>query len=129
MSDLFKTPGAVSWTELSTRDATAAKGFYGELFGWRFEDTPMGDGGSYAVISVGDQQIGGIMNTPPAARDKPPMWGSYVTVNDLSAIIDKACSLGGQLLHGPQDIPDVGRFAWIQDPQGATIHAIEYAMS
>ena len=126
MNDVFKTHGAVSWTELMTTDTTQSKAFYQALFGWRFEDMAMENGEKYAAIHVGENPIGGIMKHPPKAGEQPPKWGSYVTVSDLDATIATARSQGGQVLDGPRDIPDVGRCALVQDPQGATIHVIEY---
>jgi uncharacterized protein len=125
--DLFKTVGAVSWTELSTPDPEAAKAFYAKLFGWNYQTMDMGQG-AYHVIKVGtDDAIGGIMSPPPGAQGMPPMWGSYVTVADCDATATLCKQLGGKVCVGPMDIPGVGRFALLQDPQGALISAIAYA--
>jgi hypothetical protein len=124
--DPFQTAGAVSWTELTTPDPAAAQAFYGALFGWRFQTMDMGQG-AYHVIKVGeDGAIGGIMATPPEAKGMPPMWGSYVTVADCDATAAQCTALGGKVCVGPMDIPTVGRFAMLQDPQGATICCIAY---
>jgi hypothetical protein len=56
------------------------------------------------------------------------MWGAYVTVADVDATAKTAEKLGGKLLMPPTDIPKVGRFCVIQDPQGAVINAITYKM-
>jgi predicted enzyme related to lactoylglutathione lyase len=125
MTDAFKQHGAFSWCELMTTDAAAAKKFYGQLFGWSMEDKDMGEM-IYTVVSAGGQQIAGIMKNPPQCRDMPPAWGAYVTVDDVDAVAKKAGELGGKVLVPPQDIPTVGRFAVIQDPQGAVISAITY---
>jgi predicted enzyme related to lactoylglutathione lyase len=58
----------------------------------------------------------------------PPAWGGYVTVDDVDAVVVRVAGLGGRVLLAPTDIPTVGRFATIQDPQGATISLITYAM-
>jgi len=128
MGDVFKQHGAVSWTELMTTDVEGAKAFYSSLFGWRLEAMPMpGDGGdSYQVIHAGDAPIGGIMQLPSDMGDRPPAWGSYVTVDDVDAVAARVGELGGKVLLGPQDIPKVGRFCMIQDPQGVMISAITY---
>ncbi len=123
--DVFKTPGAVSWTELTTSDPAAAAAFYGKLFGWELQD--MGDAmGGYKVIKIGEDAIGGIMGNPPGAPPMPPHWASYVTVADLAATLDRCGSLGGKVLMPGMDIPNVGRMAVIQDPQGAVINVIQY---
>jgi predicted enzyme related to lactoylglutathione lyase len=106
-----------------TRDPDAAAGFYGQLFGWTFEKMNMGM--PYQVIKVGGVAVGGVMGMPPNAPPMP-MWGSYVTVADADATARRCTELGGKLLHGPVDIPTVGRFVVMQDPQGAVISAIAY---
>jgi len=127
MNEAFQKHGAVSWTELITSDAEAAKKFYGALFGWTFTLFPNPEM-QYNVINVGGQQIGGIMKTPAKAGNMPPAWTSYVTVENVDQTAKNAKELGAKLLVPPTDIPTVGRFCVIQDPQGASIAAITYAM-
>ena len=122
---LFK-HGAFSWFELMTRDVEGAKGFYSKLFGWTTEKMEMEGSMTYNVIKVGEDASGGIMSIPPQAGEMPSMWGIYVTVDDVDATAQAVKEMGGQVLMGPQDIPDVGRFYVIQDPQGAVISVITY---
>jgi len=126
--DTFQTPGAFSWNELMTSDPEAAIAFYAGLFGWGTQKMPM-PGGDYHVVKVGDVSVGGVMAIPPEARagGMPPNWGSYVTVADVDATARKAVELGGKVVHGPQDIPGVGRMAVIVDPQGAALNVISYS--
>jgi predicted enzyme related to lactoylglutathione lyase len=126
MTNPLQTPGAVSWVELMTTDVEAAKGFYGDLFGWELEQAPM-EGVDYTLVKVGDRHIGGMMAMPEdMPQGGPPRWGIYVTVDDTDATVQKATELGGQVLVPPTDIPNVGRFAVIQDPQGAAISVMKY---
>ena len=127
MSTAFETNGAFSWTELLTNDVAAARKFYGQLLSWEFQDMPMKEGGSYTVISAGGQKIGGIMHTPPTAPGMPPTWGSYITVDDVDGRAAAVKKLGGKVIVPPTDIPSVGRFCVIQDPQGAMISLITYS--
>lgn len=124
--DAYTTHGAFSWSELMTADPKAATEFYGTLLGWTFEAMPMPEG-TYQVIKAGDTSIGGIMGTPPTAAGMPSMWGCYVTVADVDSTAKRCAELGGKVLVGPQDIPGVGRFAVILDPQGAALNVITYA--
>ncbi len=121
-NEIYQTPGAFSWAELGTPDPRAACEFYGQLFGWRFETMNMGQG-DYHVIKVGETGVGGIM-TPP--QRGPAMWGNYVTVASCDETVEKAKSLGATLCAGPFDIPNIGRMAVLQDPQGAVIQVINY---
>jgi predicted enzyme related to lactoylglutathione lyase len=126
MSDPFTQHGAFSWCELTTTDPEAAKKFYTELLGWETEDMAT-EGMAYTVLKAGGEGIGGIMATPPEAAGMPPHWGAYVTVDDVDQTAEKAQALGGQILVPPRDIPEVGRFCVLQDPQGAVISLITYA--
>jgi uncharacterized protein len=126
MDEQFKTHGAFSWGELMTTDVTSAKAFYTKLFGWELEDMSMPDM-TYTVVKAGGKGMGGIMPMPKdAPPGMPPMWGLYVTVDDVDATAKKAEGMGGTLVVPPTDIPNVGRFCVIQDPQGAVISAITY---
>ena len=117
--------GAFSWGELMTSDQEAAKAFYSILFGWQTEEMAM-EGMSYTVVKVGDDPVGGIMQQPPECQEMPPAWGLYVTVDNVDATAARVEELGGKILRPPTDIPDVGRFCVLQDPQGAVISAITY---
>ncbi|MFT3821115.1 MAG: VOC family protein [Rubrivivax sp.] len=125
--DAFKTPGAFSWCELMTSDPAAASAFYGKLFGWTIETMDMGTG-PYHVVKVGSDGVGGLMKTPPDAGPMPPAWSCYVTVADVDATARTCTELGGKVCVPPTDIPNVGRFVVLQDPQGAFINAISYKM-
>jgi predicted enzyme related to lactoylglutathione lyase len=125
MNEAFKQHGAFSWCELLTPDIEKAKVFYAALLGWEMEDMPM-EGGAYTVLKAGGQMVGGMMKTPPEAQGVPPYWGTYVTVRDVDATARKAKELGARILVGPRDIPEVGRFAVLQDPQGAVLSVITY---
>ena len=125
MKDPFKQHGAFSWFELMTTDTEGAKKFYSSLFGWETEEMSMEDM-KYTVVKVGDDAVGGIMSIPPQAEGTPPNWGGYVTVDDVDATARKAEELGAKILVPLTDIPNVGRFFVLQDPQGAVISAITY---
>jgi uncharacterized protein len=125
MDDPRYTPGKFSWNELLTTDPEGAKTFYGQLFGWTSQDWPMSDF-NYSIVKAGETEVGGIMPIPSHAKGMPPTWGAYVTVEDVDATAQLAEKLGGKILVAPTDIPTVGRFTVIQDPQGAVISAIKY---
>lgn len=121
----MQTHGAFSWSELVTSDPAKAAEFYGSLFGWTIEtmEMPMG---TYRVVKVGGEAIGGMMNPPPNAGPMPPHWGCYVTVENVDATVDAVPKLGGKILVPTMEIPGVGRMAVFQDPQGAVINVITY---
>jgi hypothetical protein len=125
MTNPFQQPGAFSWCELITSDPEGAKEFYSQLLGWSLNDGPI-QGMPYTVIKAGDQEVGGLMEMAPNAPPMPPAWGVYITVEDVDAAAEKAKALGGRVLMPPTNIETVGRFALIQDPQGATFYVITY---
>lgn len=108
------------WYELMTTDAKAAARFYGELVGWRITDAGM-PGMSYSLLSVGEAQIGGLMALSPeaCAAGARPGWIGYIGVADVDAQAARIQQAGGAVHKPPQDIPGVGRFAVVADPQGA----------
>ena len=125
MADRLK-HGAFSWCELMTTDVAGARDFYTRLFGWELEDIPMAGEGTYTVVKVAGQGSGGIMGMPAEVQGMPSAWGIYITVDDVDATAEAAANLGGNVLLEPRDIPEVGRFCVIQDPQGAVISAITF---
>jgi predicted enzyme related to lactoylglutathione lyase len=114
-------PGTFSWVDLTTADQTAAKAFYGELLGWEHEDLPVGDGVVYSMMRVGGRDVAAISPQPEQQRAAgvPPLWNSYITVEDADATAARAKELGATV-HAPAfDVMEAGRMAVIQDPQGA----------
>lgn len=123
--DAMKQHGAFSWNELMTNDVQGAKTFYAELLGWTLQDYKPGEM-DYTMVKAGDTEVGGIMTIPEQAKGMPPAWGAYVTVDDVDATAARVEQLGGKVLVPATNIPDVGRFVVIQDPQGATLALITY---
>lgn len=126
MSDTtMKQAGDFCWNELMTTDVKGAKAFYSALLGWDMQDVNL-TGIDYTLLKLGNKEIGGIMCVPGEAAGMPPAWGSYVTVNNVDAMLVQVEKLGGKVCAPAQDIPDVGRFAVIQDPQGAMLSLISH---
>ena len=112
--------GRFIWYELITTDLDAATRFYEDVVGWTHEDMT-GGGMTYRVMSASGNGVAGMMLTPPeaAAQGAPPSWAGYVCVDDCDAAAAKIKGLGGQVIRTPQDIPEIGRFAIVADPQSA----------
>ncbi len=105
--------------ELNTTDPAKAKAFYGKLFDWKLEDVPMGPGGTYTMINVGEGTGGGLMKHPMAGA--PSTWLAYVLVDDIRAATDKAKTLGATIAKDVTEVPGTGWFSLIVDPTGATL--------
>jgi predicted enzyme related to lactoylglutathione lyase len=126
MADEKPVHGTFCWNELMTRDSAAAKKFYGELVGWNFADSRM-PGMNYTMMKAGEKEAGGMMDMPAEVpAEVPSHWMAYVTVDDVDALAEKVAGLGGELLHGPMDIPGVGRFCTVKDPTGAVVGFITF---
>ncbi len=111
-------PGQFVWRELCTTDVPAATRFYSELFNWRVEKSPMPDI-DYWLCYAGDVQVAGLMAAP--AEVPQPFWSASVSVPDVDASAAAASERGAQLLVAPMDIPGIGRYAMLSDPQGAVL--------
>ena len=113
--------GAFVWYDLMTTDAKAAEVFYRDVVGWDATDSGMPDR-SYTMLSMGGDQVGGLMPIPKEACDRggKPMWTGYIGVEDVDASVKELKAKGGTVKRPPEDIPGVGRFAVVTDPYGAT---------
>jgi uncharacterized protein len=118
---------ALCWTELATKDPDGAKAFYEGLFGWAWK-TSTSSPAEYIEIQRDAQAIGGVLPMAGEAwGDVPPHWTPYFFVSDCDATAAKAVELAGKAVVPPTDIPQVGRFAVLQDDQGAHFSVIAMA--
>ena len=107
-------PGALCWCELDTTDTASAQKFYTGLFGWGAKVSP-----EYTEWQMNGTSIGGLMKIPKEWGPVPPNWLVYFASDDVDATAAKAAKAGGKTIVPPGDIPDMGRFAVLADPQGA----------
>jgi len=108
--------GRFVWHELMTTDPQAAGAFYSKVLSWRTQPSGMPD---YTLWVSGKTQAGGLMAQPESAGGAPS-WLVYIGTPDVDATTTAAERLGGKVHKPPADIPGVGRFAVLSDPQGAT---------
>ena len=108
--------GRFVWHELMTTDTDAASDFYSHIVPWKTQDSGMP---SYTLWMSGKYRAGGLMALPEEDPSAPPHWIIYIGTPDVDATVEAAEKLGGKVLKGASDIPNVGRFAVLADPQGA----------
>ncbi len=114
--------GTFSWMELATTDVATAKKFYGDLFGWTYDDRPAGPDMLYSMASLGGRLVGALYGMGrEMAANVPTHWASYVTVNDVDAVAKTVAANGGKVVKEPFDVMDVGRMAVVHDPAGAML--------
>jgi predicted enzyme related to lactoylglutathione lyase len=106
------------WNELTTADLPRALAFYERVFGYTHDVMPMPDG-DYIVLKTGAKMRAGLMALPMPGV--PTMWQPYLRVADCDASAARGKSLGAKVVVPPTDIPQVGRFAVLADPLGASI--------
>jgi predicted enzyme related to lactoylglutathione lyase len=104
--------------ELSTPDADKAKAFYGQLFNWKMQDMPMGNGVTYTMIDPSGGTGGGLTKQMAPG---PSAWLAYVEVDDVKASTAKAKSLGAEITRDVTEVPGMGWFSIIADPTGAPL--------
>jgi uncharacterized protein len=113
--------GRFLWYELQTTDVERAKTFYGKVMDWGNQPMPMDM--PYTILTKGETPLAGLMELPPHLKSAgvPPHWIGYLGCDDVDKAAEQAKKLGATVHMGPEDIPTVGRFAVIADPQGAAI--------
>lgn len=119
-------PGAYCWSELACRDAAAAREFYGAVFGWRAQAKDFG-GARYTEWHGASGLVAGMIEMDEQwPAEIVAHWMVYFAVADCDEVAGRAADLGGRVCVPPSDIP-VGRFAVLDDPQGATFSVITMA--
>lgn len=115
--------GKFVWHEHASTDPARAQDFYKQLLGWEFEVFKPGEV-DYTVLSVGGHGHGGF---PPVPEGTPSHWVGNVQVESADGTAEKAKAGGGRVIVDPMDIPEVGRYAVIADPQGAVVAVFQPA--
>lgn len=115
--------GNPCWTDLSTTDQDGAKTFYSKLFGWDYQDIPMGEGQVYSIAKLNGSDAGAIFTQVPqeAEAGVPPHWKVYFAVDDINSIASKVSDLGGTVIFDEFDEDESGQMMMAQDPTGAMI--------
>lgn len=125
--------GAVWWSELQAADPARARAFYSAVMGWTpkvvalTDQTRAPEPGEkeYTLFNAGDREVAGALQAEAASAQSPTsFWLTYIQVANVDAAALKAVELGGKLLEAPTDIPNSGRIAIIQDPEGAHVGLI-----
>ncbi len=113
--------GSIGWCELLTTDTEAAISFYTALLNIESETADMPGGTRYTVYMAGQFPLAGTMAMPEEVRrmNIPPHWSVYFQVDSVDETVQKAKALGATVALQSFDVPSVGRFGFVLDPQGA----------
>lgn len=124
-AELMHVPGTLTWFELMSTERDRAVEFLGALIGWAPQPVDMG-GTIYTLLMKGEVHMGGAMQLLPEWGPTPSHWLVYFAVDDCDAGAARVQRLGGKIFKGPEDIPEVGRFAVCADPQGAVFAILKH---
>ena len=113
--------GKVVWNDLVTQDLDVARRFYGELFGWTFEQTTAPGGQPYLLARSGRIFVAGMVAVTSPPKDVIlSRWLPYVSVSDVDASVARATAGGATVVVGARDV-NLGRVAVIEDKEGAVL--------
>jgi predicted enzyme related to lactoylglutathione lyase len=111
--------GVPCWVDTAQRDPEPAVAFYGDLFGWEFEDRMRGGAaGSYFVAQLEGRDVAAI-GSQADGDPQTPTWNTYISVDSADDAAVRTESAGGKVLHEPFDVSDAGRMGVFSDPAGA----------
>jgi predicted enzyme related to lactoylglutathione lyase len=121
---IYNVPGSFCWNELGTNDTAKAGDFYTSLFGWEKDVQEFGPI-EYTMFVNAGRPAAGMFKITAEMGNVPPHWLAYFAVEDCDASTQKATELGATAIKPPDDIPGIGRFAILSDPQGAAFAIIK----
>lgn len=120
--------GKVVWHDLITEDYDAARRFYGELFGWTFEESNGSRGEEYHIARSGDTYVAGIVSIArPTDGARYSRWLPYISVSDVDEAVDRSVAAGGSIAASARNV-SFGRVAAIIDPEGAVVGLVRSAI-
>ena len=116
---IFNEPGGVAWNEAAVDDPDGARAFYGQVFGFHFDEMP--ESGGYTTFATDDRPLGGLGGHQPGS---PKGWTACFSVSSVDGAVSKVESAGGKVTMAAMDT-SFGRFAVVEDPWGAPFSVME----
>jgi predicted enzyme related to lactoylglutathione lyase len=116
--DILDVPGSVAWCDLMTGDAAAAQRFYGEVFGFSYEQIGAAEA-PYAMFTPpgADRPAGGIGEIGHEQQGMPFAWSTTFMVSNTDAAAQRVTESGGGIITAPYDF-EYGRMAVATGPDG-----------
>jgi predicted enzyme related to lactoylglutathione lyase len=109
--------GQLGHVEIPADDPDRAKRFYGELFGWQFQETEGFEG--YHMFRAGPGEVGGaVAKRGEMARDA---MTQYVSVDSIDDVAAKVRDLGGEVLVPRTEVTGMGWYGVLRDSEGNEI--------
>ena len=121
------TAGRWVWAELFADNVDAAKTFYQEVFGWKYESIGAGKD-AYTLVRVDGRPIAGIVHfSKPADAVRSGRWLAFMSVPDVKSAASRTKDAHGKVIFEPRMIPGRGEVAVLADPEGALFGVIRSA--
>ncbi len=118
--------GSIGWIDLTVSDAEETRAFYSAVTGWKSEAVDMGSYSDFNMTApASGEPKAGICHSRGSNQDIPPGWTIYIVVADLDRSLAECRERGGTVLRDPREMAGAGRYAFIQDPAGATCALFE----
>jgi predicted enzyme related to lactoylglutathione lyase len=115
-----RTTNGFWWADLASTDDAAAADFYSRIFGWEYDEMPIGDGLVHRNAKLGGMLVAGIDPVMPGTG-QPTSWTNFVFVEDIDATVATARELGAKVIAEPMDVMGEGHMAVLMDPTGAAV--------
>jgi len=117
----YKT-GEFCWSEIYTTNVDDARGFYGEVLGWTFDEMKMGDMPPYLMFHVQGKAQGGmcLLQEEHKKHNVPPHWLNFLYAEDVDDLTAKAKNLGATIQVGPMAVGEAGKMSIVTSPTGET---------
>ncbi len=124
VGDSQRLPGKFVWTELVTYDVAMSETFYGQLFGWQFDEE-----GDYRVAWLGEEAVGGLIYRARVNPEGKSRWIAYVSVEDMGAVKTALQEAGAEILADSRQVAGLGELVVFADGEGAVFGVIDTAVS
>ncbi|WP_309062742.1 VOC family protein [Streptomyces sp.] len=110
------TEGTPCWVDAQLPDVEAGKRFYGELFGWTFQEQPDLPSGAVRALKDGEPVASLAHKTDGRL---PTVWTVSFATPDAEALCRRVRAAGGRIVSAPLPVGDLGVTALVTDPGGA----------
>jgi predicted enzyme related to lactoylglutathione lyase len=119
--------GSVTWNDLTVPNAEEVRDFYNKVVGWKHESVDMGGYSDFSMVTPAEgKTVAGICHAKGVNTNLPSQWLIYITVENIEESIKNCINLGGEIITGPKQMGEQGKYCVIKDPAGAFAALFEF---
>ncbi|MFT4008962.1 MAG: VOC family protein [Nocardioidaceae bacterium] len=127
--ELLNVASSLCWNELDTGEPEQSIAYYRALFGFEAENLDSSTNRPYAVLSLQDEPVAGVLALDSEwPNPMPSRWITYLGVSSLNEALDKVVALGGTPTVGPFDSPH-GPLHLVRDSGGNPLCLVQLETS